>query len=520
MSHKEVTEENCLDKTKIIKNTILLYVRMAFSLLINLYCSRVVLRTLGVIDYGVYDVVGGVVVLFTMISGPLSASTTRFLTFELGTRNKERLKQVFSASMLIHLFFGIIVCLLTETIGLWFVKSVLVIPGERLHAALWVLHFSVISIFFSLLQTPLKAVVIAHERMDAFAVISLAELFLKLILVLCLVHVRFDQLITYSCMIAAVPAFSLTAYWHYGRLKFEEVRGKGTYDRGLAKDLLSFMGWSMTGGISTICNGQGLNMLLNVYFGPSVNAARGIAVQIQSALNSFSSNIQQALNPQITITYASHQLDDMHQLVVACSKFCYLFLFVLSLPIICYTPYVLTLWLGHYPPYSVEFVRMILMINLIDVHAGALITANHATGRIKMFQICVEAVTVMTFFLSFLYLRFVSSDHPIVVYYITFVISFLAQCVRIAIVLPNIKMRLSYYVRGVAVPLLRFSVLMAMLGLGCMAVASSVDIYLLIVMSCVMILLGCILAYYVALTDSEKTYVMKLRHIFINKFTR
>ena len=445
-------KNHSIDKRKLIKNSILLYGRMLLSMLINLYCSRVVLRTLGVVDYGVYDVVGGVVVLFTFFTGPLSASTSRFLTYEIGTQNKTRLNQVLSASILIHLAFALLVCLLTETIGLWFVSNVLVIPPERLSAAFWVLHFSAISIFFSLLQTPFRSDVIAHERMDAFAVISLAEIILKLILVLCLVHVSFDKLITYAFFLSVVSAFACVLYGWFCQARFEEAQGKRLYDPGVAKELLSFIGWMLTGGISSICTGQGVNMILNVFFGPSLNAARSVAVQVQSALYNFSSNIQQALNPQITITYASHQLDDMHKLVVASSKYTFLFLFILSLPIFCLTPDILTLWLGHYPPYTVEFVRMILVVNLIEALTGALIIANHATGRVKIFQICVEAVNILVFPLSYLYLRFVSSDSPIVVYYITIAIALAAQCVRIAIVLPNIQMRFSYYFQKVLAP--------------------------------------------------------------------
>lgn len=445
-------QQNGIDQRKLIKNTILLYGRMAFSLLVNLYCSRVVLRTLGVVDYGVYDVVGGVVVLFTFFTGPLSAATSRFLTFEIGTQNTTRLNQVLSASILIHLVFALLVCLLTETIGLWFVSNVLVIPPERLHAAIWVLHFSVMSIFFSLLQAPFRADVIAHERMDAFAVISLAEIILKLILVLCLVYVSFDKLITYAFLVAAVSVFACVLYAWFCHARFEEAQGKRLYDQGVAKEQLSFIGWMLTGGISSICVGQGVNMILNVFFGPTVNAARSVAVQVQSALYNFSSNIQTALKPQITITYANHQLEDMHKLVAACSKYTFLFLLILSLPIFCLTPELLTLWLSHYPPYTVEFVRMILVLNLIEAQSGALIAANHATGRVKTFQIWVEAVNILVFPLSYLYLRFVSPETPIVVYYIAIAIALAAQCVRIAIVLPNIQMRFSYYFQKVIAP--------------------------------------------------------------------
>lgn len=513
-------EHSSIDKKTIFKNTILLYTRMVLSLLISLYCSRVVLQALGVVNYGVYDVVGGVVVLFTLISGPLSASTSRFLTFELGTRNQRRLNEVLSVSILIHLGLAILVAVLTESVGLWFVSHVLVIPAERMHAAIWVLHFSALSMFFSILLTPYRADVISHERMDAFAVISLMEVFLKLFIVCSLTYVSSDKLITYAFLISLISVASFVAYWWFCHARFEEARGPRYYDRGVARDILSFMGWSLTGGITGICNGQGLNMLLNVFFGPSVNAARGVALQVQSALGNFSSNIQQALNPQITITYASNRLDDMYQLMAACAKYTYLFLFVLSMPIFCYTPYVLTLWLGHYPAYTVEFIRVILIINLIDAPTSSLIVANHATGHIRKYQIWVEMVYVLTLPLAYLYLRFISSDNPVAVYYITMIVTFLVQCVRISIVLPNIRMRLVYYFRMVIVPLLRFTVPMVVLGCGCVALVSSPGISAFVIMCCVQVLMGCVLTYFVALGPGERSVVNCQCQKLLAKFSR
>lgn len=510
-------EQNGINKKRIVKNTILLYVRMMLTLLINLYCSRVILQVLGVIDYGVYNVVGGVVALFTFISGPLAASTGRFLTFELGAQNKRRLNQVLSVSMLIHLAFALLVCLVTETIGQWFVLNVLVIPAERIHAAVWVLHFSVVSIFFALIQTPLTADVISHERMDVFAMVSLAEVILRLIIVLGLVYVNADVLIIYAGLLALVSVISFMAYGLFCRSRFEEAQGKRYYDKGVAKDLLSFMGWSLTGGVAGICNGQGLNMLLNVFFGPAVNAARGVAMQVQNGLTNFSSNIQQALNPQITISYASHRYDDMYKLMVACAKFTYLFLFTISLPIFCYTPYVLTLWLGQYPSHTVEFVRIILIVNLIESQSNTLVVANHATGRIKKYQIWVEAVNVLTLPLAYLYLRFISSENPAMVFLILLMVSLAAQGVRIAIVLPNIGMNFFYYFHRVIIPLLRFSVLMALLGLGCVLAVSSPNTCLFIILMGILFMMGCVLTFFVALSDSEKNMVVRQYQKYLKK---
>ena len=505
-------EQNGIDKKKIIKNTILLYGRMAVSLLINLYCGRLILQILGVVDYGVYNVVGGVVVLFTLLSNPLYASTSRFLTYEIGTQNKRRLNQVLSVSLLIYMSIALMVCLLTETVGLWLVSKVLVIPADRINAAFWVLHFSVLSIFFSLLQSPFSADVISHERMDFFAVTSLTEIVLRLIVVLNLAQMEGDKLMNYAFLLVLISLFTFCANLWFCHSKFEEAQGKRYYDKGVARELLSFMGWSLTGGISGIFNGQGMNMLLNVFFGPAVNAARGIAVNVQSAMNSFSTNIQQAINPQITITYASNRLNDMHKLMVASAKYTYLFLFVISLPIYCYTPYVLTLWLGYYPPYTVDFIRIIIILNLIESQTNSLVIANHATGDIKKFQIWVELVNVMALPLAYLFLKFVCSANPMAVYFISLLVSLAAQCVRVVIVLPNIRMPFSYYFVKVIVPLIKFSVLMILFGFVSTAIICSPDIYQFFITVGIQLILGGLVAYFVTFDKSEKNAVKSFCH--------
>lgn len=482
---------------------------MIVSLVINLYTSRLILQALGIVDFGVYNVVGGVVLLFTIFTGPLSDSTRRFLSFEIGTQNKKRLTEVLSVSVLLHLVFSIFVVLLTESIGYWFVQNVLDIPADRLTAALWVLHFSVLSILFSILLIPYRADIIAHERMDAFAIISLIDIFLKLFVAIALLYYSSDKLILYSFLLALVSFLALVLNWGFCRLRFEEAKGKRIYNRQIAKDLLSFIGWTMTGGISGTCNNQGINMLLNVFFGASCNAARGIALQVQSAIISFSTNIQQAINPQITISYAANNLDGMHKLVEASSKYTYLLMFVISLPIFYHTPYILQLWLGEYPQYTVAFVRVVLLLNLIEVLSGPLVIANHSTGRIKKYQIVVESVLLLTLPVSYMYLKFVNHNNPNDVYYITLVFAIIAHCVRVSIVLPNIKMKLSQYLRNIIKPITIISFITIIVSGIVDNFVNVNEFHKLLLVGSVGLISCCLSMYYIAFTDDDKLLLKK-----------
>lgn len=502
-----VNTVNKLDVNRIARNTVLLYLRMLVSLVVNLYSSRIVLNALGVMDFGVYNVVGGVVSMFSLFSAPLSDSVRRFISFEIGTQNKDKLIEVFSDSVLIHLFFALIVILLTESIGYWFVVCVLDIPPERMSAALWVLHASAISIFFSILTIPYRSDVIAHERMDVFAIISLADVFLRLGIAIGLLYIYIDKLIYYAVLLAIISFFTYVTYLLYCRLKFEEVKSKSHYNIKVAKELLSFFGWTMTGAVSGTCNGQGINMILNVFFGPAVNAARGIAVQVQSAILSFSSNIQQAINPQITIAYASGNLNGMYKLVVAGSKYTYLFMFLLSMPIYYSTPYILQIWLGDYPQYTVPFLRMIIIINLFEVLSGPLIVANHATGRIRKYQIVVESVSILALPLSFIYLKFISSENPVYIYYIILMVSIFTHCVRVYIVLPNIMMKLSYYIKNVIWPLLCFSSLFSLSSYCLSFFVKTEDVSTFLLSSIMLELIGILISLYIALSNTERLLI-------------
>ena len=296
--------ESSSNNKRIAKNTLLLYFRMLLTMVVSLYTSRVVLGALGVEDYGIYNVVGGVVAMFSMLSGSLSAAISRFITFELGTGNKEKLKRVFSSSVTIQMGLSAIILVLAETVGLWFLNNKMVIPESRMYAANWVFQLSLLTFVINLISIPYNAAIIAHERMSAFAYISIFEAVSKLVVAYCIVISPIDRLILYAIMLTTIAVIIRLIYGSYCKRKFEECTFHFIYDHDLLKQMFGFAGWNFIGASSALLRDQGGNIVINLFCGPAVNAARGIAVQVNTAIHSFVTNFMTALNPQITKSYA------------------------------------------------------------------------------------------------------------------------------------------------------------------------------------------------------------------------
>ena len=311
---------------RIAKNTLMLYVRMLFSMIVSLFTSRVVLQTLGVEDYGIFNVVGGVITMFTFINAAMVSSTQRYLNFELAKGNSQRLRSVFNTSLQIHGLIAIAIIVLGETLGLWFVLNKLVIPESRMTAALWVYQCSILACSVNIMSAPYNADIIAHEEMSAFAYISILEVSLKLLIVYLLVVSPIDKLIAYAILTLSVQLLIRFIYSHYCHKHFEESYIEFNVNKVLFKEMSGFAGWSFFGNLAAILYTQGLNMMLNIFFGPVVNAARGIAVQVQSAVQQFVSGFQTALNPQITKNYAVGDLEQMHNLMFRLFSFAVLFI--------------------------------------------------------------------------------------------------------------------------------------------------------------------------------------------------
>ena len=399
-SHAENTK-------RIAKNTVVLYVRMLFSMLVSLYTSRLVLNTLGIEDYGIYNVVGGFVAMFSLISGSLSASVSRFLTFELGKGDKKRLQEVFSTSLLIHIALACAVFCVAESIGLWFLNTQMAIPDERIYAANWVFQASVLSFMFGLFSTPYNASIVSHERMSAFAYIGIMETVLRLLAVLFLAYSswNYDRLIVYALLLVTINVFLQCIYLRYCRKHFEECRLRLRFNKKCWKEMSSFAGWNFIGGTAELLKDQGVNILLNLFVGPVINAARGLASSVNMAVNAFVVNFMTALRPQITKSYAAGDKAYAFNLVERGSRFSFYILFILALPILLDTEFVLKIWLKQYPEHTVNFVRLILLVSLCDVLSHTLINLQSATGKIRNYQLAVGGMYLMNFPFSYICLK-------------------------------------------------------------------------------------------------------------------
>ena len=306
---------NTANNKRIAKNTLLLYFRMLFIMAINLYTSRIVLKILGIEDFGIYNAVGGIVAMFGFLTSAMSISTQRYITYELGKNNLKQLNKIFNTSITIHAVISVIILILAETIGLWFLYNKMTIPIERLNAALWTYQASIASAIILIMSIPYNATIIAHEKMSAFAYISVLEVVLKLAIVYLLLISNFDKLKLYSTLILIVQLIIRIIYGQYCKKHFLETKIHFIKDKSLFKEMLSFAGWNLWGNCAGIASTQGVNILLNIFFGPHINAARGIAVQVQGAVNQFASNFQTAINPQITKSYAQGDYNYMHNLI-------------------------------------------------------------------------------------------------------------------------------------------------------------------------------------------------------------
>lgn len=414
-------ESHSSTNKRIARNTIVLYFRLLLTMGVSLYTSRVVLEALGVEDYGIYNVVGGVVAMLSVLTGSLSSAISRFLTFELGRKDKERLERVFSTSLSIQLAMAIIVFVVGEIVAVWFLNTYMNIPQERMHAANWVLQSAILSFVVTLISVPYNAAIIAHEKMSIFATISIIDVALKLLIVYVLFLTIIDRLIVYSILMFAVVLTIQFIYQLYCKRSFSECHYRRVYDKQLIREMLGFSCWNFIGSSSSVLRTQGINILLNIFFGTVVNAARGIAVQVNVAVTSFTSNFITALRPQIVKSYASGQFDYMNLLVRQGARFSYYLVFLLSLPLLLETKFVLALWLKEVPEYTVIFVRLILILSISDSISNTLIIANAATGRVRNYQLVVGGIQLLNFPISWMLLNL--GYAPEVTLYIAIVLS-------------------------------------------------------------------------------------------------
>ena len=498
---------------RIAKNTLLLYIRMILVMAVTLYTSRVVLNTLGVEDYGIYNVVGGIVAMFGFINSSMSSATQRYLTFTLGKGDEKRLQTIFSTSLQIHALIAGIVFILGETVGLWFLWNKMQIPVDRMDAAFWVLQCSILSAVVMIVSIPYNADIVAHEKMSAFAYISVLEVVLKLAIVYLLVVFSIDKLILYAILVLAVQILIRFCYSIYCGRHFSETKYRHVWDKELFKEMSGFASWSMFGNLSAVIFTQGLNLLLNVFFGPVVNAARAVAVQVQGAVHQFVGNFQMAINPQITKTYAHGELSDMHKLMFRSARFSFCLLLLLSLPVLLETEFILKMWLKIVPDNSVIFLRIMICTSLLYTIANPMIIANQATGRIKKYQIVCGTILIMIMPISWTCLELGLPAYT--VFIVHFVMEGVAQLARMLILRPLIGIGLRDYFKNIY---LRVGLTMAISVLLPGFVRSMLDegLLRLVLIGVACVISVTITSFYLCLSTNERAMVKSKVYNIIN----
>lgn len=408
---------------RIAKNTLLLYIRMLFTMAVGLFTSREVLAILGIKDYGIYNVVAGFVLMFSFFTNSLSAAISRFLTFELGKQGElKQLKKIFSTSVNVLLILSIVIIILAEIIGIWFLNTKLNIPNDRMYAANWVFQFSLLSFALNLVSVPYNASIIAHEKMNAYAYISIIEVTLKLIIVYMLYLSSYDKLITYSILFALVGLIIRIIYGVYCKYHFEECSYHFLIDKNMIRDITSFASWNLIGNGAYLFNTQGINIAMNLFFGVTVNAARGVATQVENVIRQFVTNFTTALNPQITKSYAAGNMEYMFKLVCRGSKYSYFLMLFFAVPFLFEAEIILKLWLKEIPEHTTTFLRLTIIGAMCDILGNSTANACWATGKVKKYYLWVGSIGSLVFFISYILFKL---EFPAYSSYIVFIIIYI-----------------------------------------------------------------------------------------------
>jgi len=439
--------DSSVNNKRIAKNTLFLYFRMMLTILVSFYTVRVVLKILGVEDYGIYNVVGGVVSMFSLLSGTMASASQRFFAFELGKKNYARLKQTFSLTLVIFVGIAIIIFLLAETLGLWFLNTQMNIPPERMNAAHWVYQFSIFSFMLTMFTIPYNASIIAHERMSIYAWVSILEVVLKLLAVYLLELFSFDKLKLYSVLVFSVTIIVTTIYRTYCKRKFEECSFSFYWDKQLFKNLTNYSLWSLFGNSVNIFRNQGVSILMNLFFNPIVNAAQALAMQINIALMNFSNNFYTAVKPQITKNYSNNNIGELSRLIYSSARYAFYLMFILSIPLIFETNYILSLWLVEIPQYTVIFTKIIIVNTLIEVINMPIVAAIQATGRLKWYQLTTSVIQLLILPITYICYRIDLQPHW--AYYIMILLSLLSNIPRLIIYQKETSIAAKEYLRKV-----------------------------------------------------------------------
>lgn len=501
---------------RLMRNTAFLYVRMLLVMFLAFYTTRVVLQVLGVEDYGIYNVVAGFVSMMAVLNSCLTTGTNRFYNVALGKNDKDGVSNVYKASLYIQLIIILVILILAETAGLWYINEKMVLPAERLVVANWLYQFSVFTLLLLVIQTPYSAAVLAYERMDFYAVVSIIDAVLKLAIVFAVRWLTYDKLLMYGLLMLVISVVRVMMYVVYCRKNFKELALSRPLDKPVFRSLLSFSGWSTLDPFSYIVRDQGSNMTLNLFFGPIVNAAYGIAVQISGAVSSFSSNLSVAFRPQIIQAYSSGDFGRAKNLMLSMSKINLVLQSMFAIPLVFELPYVLNIWLGaDYPEYTVIFSTLVIAINTFNTLNEPVSIIMVASGKIKKIKSISLLIICSIVPIGYVLLRL--GMPPYSIYLVMFTLTLLNQisCVNIMCEVFTELKRLEY-VRIVAIPCLFFVLLSLIVPVGITTIIGTSFVRLVITFALSMIMTA-LIAYVVCFDATEKQLALNIVNTILKK---
>lgn len=507
--------ESLSDNKRLAKNTLMLYVRTFIMMIIGFFTSRLILNALGIENYGINNVVAGFIAMFSVVQTTLTNSTTRFMTFELGKGEDANPKKIFGIVMTIHIGLAIFMVVLLETVGLYFLNHGLNIPPSRMWAANWVFHFAIISMFIGIINSPYTGLIIAHEKMSAFAYLSLLDVTIKLLIVYLLYITPFDRLVTYSAFYLCTNLIIITIYHTYSRRKFPEARYSFVKDKESYVEIFKFAGYNFAGGIASMLSTHGTNILVNIFFGVTLNAAIGIANQVQGLATKFVGDFITALKPQITKEYAAGNIDRSMKLAFRGSKFSFYLTLLIAIPIVIRTPYILTFWLKIYPPEAVIFSRLIIVLTMLVLLSDTLVTEMLASGHVKAFNLWVGGLRLLILPIEYIVLSLFHIPYLVVVVQIFMEVVSLLVRLRC---LENVtgKNHIIPFMRYVAVPITIVTVISVSFGL---TLNSQIpDNFIGLCLFCALTMTVCVASiYFLGITVNERNTI---RSAFMNKMRK
>lgn len=494
---------------RIAKNTFFLYIRMIILIVVQLYTVPVVLNNLGVSDYGLYNVIGGVVTMFTFIGGSLTSGVQRYIAFAIGKEDSLLLKRTFQTTVTIFWIFAIISMFFIEILGVWFLNNKMQIPQDRICAANWVLQFSILTFVINLISIPYNSTIVAHEKMNIYAYVSLFECFAKLLLAFSLPLIFFDKLIYYGAIMFAI-ALCIRLYYHfYCRNKFLECRNLVfEWDKNLGLNLLKYSGWNVIGTFANLGKQQGLNIVINLFFGTIVNASHSIASQVNGVINQFINNIYMATRPRITKLYACGKTDDMWRLVLSSSKLAFFLLIILCVPVIIEINYVLSLWLKEVPEYTTSIVILLLSTTLIETQTNQLFAAFQAANKIKYCQIYSSSILLLCIPFAYIGVKYICYN-PLLPYFVSAFLSIIFISALLLVARKELSLSISLYIRKVILPnVLCFSLLFFSVDIITKNLEQSFGRLLISILST--LLIAPVIMYVFGLTRNEKNIVCNM----------